>query len=169
MVLRLFPTKCSWECYSTAITWSCHPTSNRCSREQKVLPGKKQARLVIDLAKTAQADGFIEVNHSHVSGVSVITGGHGLRRFLADLAGDGEVAIPTTLNSAGCDKRKMEEMDIDYPDFLEQQFEIITAYERLGIDATLSYSHTIEGLNRNPGLHLGLNQMLLHFPIHGLT
>ena len=29
-------------------------------------------------------------------------------------------------------------MDIDWPDFLEQQFEIIHAYERLGIEATLS-------------------------------
>ncbi len=43
---------------------------------------QKAARLVIDLAKTAGAEGFIEVNHSHVSGVSVITGGHGLRRSL---------------------------------------------------------------------------------------
>ena len=113
---------------------------------------QKAARLVIDLAKTAQADGFIEVNHSHVSGVSVITGGHGLRRFLADLAGDGEVAIPTTLNSAGCDKRKMDEMDIDYPDFLEQQFEIITAYERLGIDATLSCTPYDRGVEQESGI-----------------
>ena len=109
---------------------------------------QKAARLVVDLARTAGAQGFIEVNHSHVSGVSVITGGHGLRRFLADLAGEGSVEIPTTLNSAGCDKRKMEEMDIDYPDFLEQQFEIITAYEKLGIESTLSctpYDRGIEG------------------------
>ena len=112
------------------------------------LTRQKAARLVIDLAKTAGAEGFIEVNHSHVSGVSVITGGHGLRRFLADLAGEGSVSIPTTLNSAGCDKEKMEEMDIDYPDFLEQQFEIIDAYEQLGIEATLSctpYDRGIEG------------------------
>ncbi|MCH2435077.1 MAG: aconitase X [Candidatus Poseidoniaceae archaeon] len=112
------------------------------------LTRQKAARLVIDLAKTAGAQGFIEVDHSHVSGVSVITGGHGLRRFLADLAGEGSVAIPTTLNSAGCDKRKMEEMDIEYPDFLEQQFEIITAYEKLGIESTLSctpYDRGIEG------------------------
>ena len=113
---------------------------------------QKAARLVIDLAKTAGAEGFIEVNHSHVSGVSVITGGHGLRRFLSDLAGDGKVAIPTTLNSAGCDKRKMEEMDIDYPDFLEQQFEIITAYEQLGIDSTLSCTPYDRGIEQESGI-----------------
>ena len=111
---------------------------------------QKVARLVIDLADTAKADGYLSAVHAHVSGVSVITGGHGLRRFLQDLSadGDGEVAIPTTLNSAGCDREKMEEMDIEWPDFLKQQFEIVHAYERLGIDATLSctpYDRGIEG------------------------
>ena len=116
------------------------------------LTRQKAARLVVDLAKTANSKDFIEVNHSHVSGVSVITGGHGLRRFLADLAGEGSVAIPTTLNSAGCDKRKMEEMDIDYPDFLEQQFEIISAYERLGIEATLSCTPYDRGIEDEEGI-----------------
>ncbi len=115
------------------------------------LTRQKAARLVVDLARTANADGFIEVDHSHVSGVSVITGGHGLRRFLADLAGEGTVAIPTTLNSAGCDKTKMEEMDIDYPDFLEQQFEIITAYEKLGIESTLSCTPYDRGIENPSG------------------
>ena len=96
------------------------------------------ARLVIDLGLTGAATEFIEVDNAHVSGVSVITGGHGLRRFLADISNGGTVSITTTLNSAGCDKRRMEEMDIEFPDFLEQQFEIIQAYERLGIETTLS-------------------------------
>ena len=112
---------------------------------------QKAARLVVDLATTAGADGFVKAAHAHVSGVSVITGGHGLRRFLSDLSGDnsGVVAIPTTLNSAGCDKEKMQEMDIAWPNFLEQQFEIIVAYERLGIDATLSCTPYDRGIT-NP-------------------
>ena len=113
---------------------------------------QKAARLVIDLAKTSGANEFVEVSHSHVSGVSVITGGHGLRRFLSDLAGEGSVVIPTTLNSAGCDKTKMEEMDIEYPDFLEQQFEIIHAYEKLGIDATLSCTPYDRGVDLDHGI-----------------
>ena len=115
------------------------------------LTRQKAARLVVDLAETAEAEGFIEVNHSHVSGVSVITGGHGLRRFLADLAGEGTVAIPTTLNSAGCDKRRMEEMDIDCPDFLEQQFEIIMAYESLGVESSLSCTPYDRGVEDEAG------------------
>jgi len=115
---------------------------------------QKAARLVVDLATTAGAEGFIKAAHAHVSGVSVITGGHGLRRFLSDLSGDssGVVAIPTTLNSAGCDKEKMEEMDIAWPDFLEQQFEIVMAYENLGIDATLSCTPYDRGITNPEGI-----------------
>nr|MBC8518060.1 DUF521 domain-containing protein [Euryarchaeota archaeon] len=109
---------------------------------------QKAARLVVDLAASAGAASFVECAHAHVSGVSVITGGHGLRRFLADLAGDdqGVVAIPTTLNSAGCDSKKFEEMAIEYEDFLQQQFEIVMAYEGLGIEATLSCTPYDQGL-----------------------
>ena len=115
-------------------------------RLAKQLDGKegptrqKAARLVVDLARVAKAASFVDVDHAHVSGVSVITGGHGLRTFLKDLSGDdqGTVVIPTTLNSAGCDREKMEEMGIAWPNFLEQQFEIVQAYDRLGIESTLS-------------------------------
>lgn len=115
---------------------------------------QKAARLVLDLAETAKADGFVEAVHAHVSGVSVITGGHGLRQFLADLSAssDGRVSIPTTLNSAGCDHEKMDEMDIAWPNFLEQQFEIIQAYEQLGIQATLSCTPYDRGVDDGSGI-----------------
>ncbi len=115
---------------------------------------QKAARLVLDLAETAKADGFVEAVHAHVSGVSVITGGHGLRQFLADLSesSDGRVSIPTTLNSAGCDHEKMDEMDIAWPNFLEQQFEIIQAYEELGIQATLSCTPYDRGVDDGSGI-----------------
>ncbi len=115
---------------------------------------QKAARLVVDLASTAGASEFIRVDNAHVSGVSVITGGHGLRRFLSDLSGDpkGAVSIPTTLNSAGCDHEKMDEMGIDYPDFLEQQFEIVQAYSDLGIEATLSCTPYDRGIESTEGI-----------------
>ena len=58
---------------------------------------QKAARLVVDLASTAGASEFIRVQQAHVSGVSVITGGLGLRRFLSDISSDpdGSVSIPT--------------------------------------------------------------------------
>ena len=132
-------------------------TPDRLMRQLNGEEGKtrqKAARLVLDLAETTKATGYVDVVNAHVSGVSVITGGHGLRRFLRDLSADadGHVAIPTTLNSAGCDREKMEEMDIQWPDFLEQQFEIIHAYERLGIDATLSCTPYDRGIENEGGL-----------------
>ncbi|MBD50585.1 MAG: hypothetical protein CMB08_01520 [Euryarchaeota archaeon] len=115
---------------------------------------QKAARLVIDLASTAGSEKFIRCDNSHVSGVSVITGGHGLRRFLSDLSGDplGKVVIPTTLNSAGCDLDKIAEMDIEYPDFLKYQFEIVQAYSELGIDATLSCTPYDRGIDSVHGI-----------------
>ena len=114
---------------------------------------QKAARLVVDLAATAGATEFVTCAHAHVSGVSPLTGGHGLRRFLADLAGDdlGIVEIPTTLNSAGCDKEKMKEMDIETEDFLKHQFEIVHAYSELGIEATLSCTPYDRGIE-NEGI-----------------
>ena len=44
-------------------------------------PPSRRARLVVDLASTAGASEFVRVSNAHVSGVSVITPGHGLRRF----------------------------------------------------------------------------------------
>ena len=110
---------------------------------------QKAARLVIDLAVTAGSSEFVRAEHAHVAGVSVITGGHGLRRFLADLSGDpqGKVSIPTTLNSAGCDRERIVEMGIEHPDFLEQQFEIVHAYAELGIDAILSCTPYDRGID----------------------
>ena len=73
---------------------------------------------------------------------------------MADLASDGgtSVVIPTTLNSAGCDKEKMDEMDIKWPNFLESQFEIIQAYERLGIESTLSCTPYDRGIETKTGI-----------------
>ncbi len=115
---------------------------------------QKAARLVVDLAATAGVDEFVRCTHAHVSGVSVITGGLGLRRFLADLSGDaeGRVVIPTTLNSAGCDQHRMQEMGIDQEGFLEQQFEIIRAYTDLGIEATLSCTPYDSDIDHGSGI-----------------
>ena len=115
---------------------------------------QKAARLVVDLAASAGASEFTRCKHAHVSGVSVITGGHGLRRFLSDLsrASGGVVSLPTPLNLAGCDRGQIEEMGIDYENFLEYQFEIIHAYSELGIEATLSCTPYDRGIEMESGI-----------------
>ena len=135
-------------------SWSFQHVLSLNWRGMKGRRGRRRPVWSSTLPDTANADGYIPVVHAHVSGVSVIGGGHGLRRFLQDLSadGDGQVAIPTTLNSAGCDREKMEEMDIAWPDFLEQQFEIVHAYKQLGIDATLSCTPYDRGIESESGI-----------------
>jgi len=96
--------------------------------------------LLLDLATAAGASRLIPIGGAHLSGVSPLTGGLGLRRLLARLSADGDatVAVPTTLNSAGCDLNQFERMRISVPEFREHSQEIIAAYERLGVQTTLS-------------------------------
>ena len=116
------------------------------SKQKNMLEGgqgptkQKAIRLLVDLGKAANAERLIPVVSAHVSGVSPLTGGEGLIKFLEDL-GHGEsitTAVETTLNSAGCDRSKFKEMDIPVKDYVEKQQIILNAYEKLGIDLSLS-------------------------------
>ena len=115
--------------------------------EQKMMldgrqgPTKQKAiRLLIDLGRAANAKKLVPVVSAHVSGVSPLTGGEGLIKFLKDLGSEDEVktAVETTLNSAGCDRTKFKEMDIPVKDYVENQQIILDAYEKLGIELSLS-------------------------------
>ncbi len=92
-------------------------------------------RLLLDLAAMAGAERLVPIASAHLSGVSPLTGGLGLRQFLARLAdepGEG-VAVPTTLNAAGCDEDQFPAMRIVEPDFLDHHREIVASYAGLGV------------------------------------
>jgi predicted aconitase/predicted aconitase with swiveling domain len=97
-------------------------------------------RLLLDMAATAGASELVPIQSAHLSGVSPLTGGLGLRQFLARLAEDegAQVAVPTTLNAAGCDEAQFEAMRIVTPNFLEHNQEIVALYTRLGVRPTQS-------------------------------
>jgi len=97
-------------------------------------------RLVLDMAAAAGTDELIPIESAHLSGVSPLTGGLGLRRFLAKLASDpqAKMAISTTLNAAGCDEAQFKAMRIVAPDFLEHNHEIVKLYTQLGVQPTQS-------------------------------
>lgn len=97
-------------------------------------------RLLLDMAAAAGARELTPIRSAHLSGVSPLTGGIGLRRFLARLAEDpdAQVAVPTTLNAAGCDPQRFAAMRITVPDFLEHSREIVARYEALGVRPTQS-------------------------------
>lgn len=114
--------------------------------QQEMLDGRQGVarqmamRLVLDMAAAAGADELIPIHSAHLSGVSPLTGGLGLRLFLAKLAEDRQaaVAVPTTLNSAGCDENQFDEMKIVAPDFLEHNHEIVSLYSQIGVQPTQS-------------------------------
>ncbi len=116
------------------------------SEQKEMLAGsqgptkQKAMRLLIDLGKAAKAEKLVPVVSAHVSGVSPLTGGDGLIRFLKDLGSEENVktAVETTLNSAGCDRTKFKEMNIPVKDYVEKQQVILDAYEKLGIELSLS-------------------------------
>ncbi len=97
-------------------------------------------RLLLDMAATAGATELVPITSAHLSGVSPLTGGQGLRHFLARLAEDPQarVAVPTTLNSAGCDEAQFDAMRIVAPDFKEHNAEIVARYTQLGVQPTQS-------------------------------
>ena len=112
------------------------------NQEQKAMLDGRQGRarqmamrLVLDLAAAAGATGLQPIAGAHLSGVSPLTGGLGLRQFLKSLTEEEEarVAVPTTLNAAGCDAARFEAMRIVAPDFLEHSREIVGYYEKLGV------------------------------------
>ena len=85
-------------------------------------PTKQKAiKLLVDLGKAAKAERLVPVVSAHVSGVSPLTGGDGLIQFLKDLTAEGKskTAVETTLNAAGCDRTKFEEMGITVKDYVE--------------------------------------------------
>ena len=114
--------------------------------QENILEGKqgktrqKAIRLLIDLGKAAKSNRLVPVTSAHVSGVSPLTGGDGLIKFLEDLVSDsdGTAVVETSLNSAGCDRNRFEEMDIPVKDYVEKQQMILDAYEKLGIELSLS-------------------------------
>lgn len=97
-------------------------------------------RLLLDMAAAAGADRLLPITSAHLSGVSPLTGGLGLRLFLERLTRDPQarVAAPTTLNAAGCDAGQFAAMRIADPTFREQSLEIVARYEQLGVRPTQS-------------------------------
>jgi predicted aconitase/predicted aconitase with swiveling domain len=97
-------------------------------------------RLVLDMAAAAGAEELVPIESAHLSGVSPLTGGLGLIQFLRKVASDegAQVAVPTTLNAAGCDASQFEAMRINIPGYLEQSQEIVALYVQLGVRPTQS-------------------------------
>ncbi|MBK8985468.1 MAG: DUF521 domain-containing protein [Chloroflexi bacterium] len=119
---------------------SLNPSQQAMLDGEQGLARQMAMRLLLDMAAAAGAAELIPIHSAHLSGVSPLTGGLGLRQFLARLAKNGGpgVAVPTTLNAAGCDEAQFAAMRITAPDFLAQHQEIIRLYTQLGVQPNQS-------------------------------
>ncbi|HID47502.1 MAG TPA: DUF521 domain-containing protein [Methanothermococcus okinawensis] len=90
--------------------------------------------LLVSLGEIYGAERLVEISSAQVSGVSYKTIGEEGLNFLKDISkGDVKVAVPTTLNPAGMDLSRYEELNFPR-DFVERQLEIIECFKKIGVE-----------------------------------
>jgi predicted aconitase len=104
--------------------------------EERILRGeegetrRKMMEILVALGKVFGAERMVPIASAQVSGASFKTiGKYGLE-WLSGL--NARVVVPTVLNPVGMPRDRWREMGIP-PEFAEKQFQVIAAYERLGI------------------------------------
>ncbi|MFH1809521.1 MAG: aconitase X catalytic domain-containing protein [Pseudomonadota bacterium] len=106
--------------------------------QQKILDGEQgqAARMAMEilvaLGRIYGALRLAPVRSVQIAGVSYHNLGDAGLEYLADLAVDGKVQVPTTLNPAGMDLERWTEMGIS-EDFAAKQRRVIEAYTRMGV------------------------------------
>ncbi len=123
--------------------------------EQEMLDGKhgnavrKSMRILVSLGEIFGAEKLIPVKSVQISGVSYDNLGDAGLEFLEEMARDGKVKVPTTLNPAGMDMENWKALGIP-EDFAEKQIKVIEAFEKMGVRTTCTCTPYFVG-NR-PGL-----------------
>ncbi len=114
------------------------------SEEQALLegaagPGVQRAmEIVVTLGRIYGARDLVPIRHAQIAGVSYKNLGDAGVAFLNEWAEEGaKVRVPTTLNPAGMEIDRWQEMGID-PSFAQAQIEAIKAFTRMGITPTMS-------------------------------
>lgn len=102
-------------------------------------PGVQRAmEIVATLGRIYGAPDLVPVKHVQIAGVSYKNLGDAGVEFLNEWADDGaKVRVPTTLNPAGMELNRWQEMGFD-PDFAKPQLSAISAFINMGVTATMS-------------------------------
>jgi len=102
-------------------------------------PGVQRAmEIVATLGRIYGAADLVPVTHAQIAGVSYKNLGDAGVEFLNDWADEGaRVRVPTTLNPAGMEQDRWQEMGIP-ADFARPQLSAIGAFVKMGITPTLS-------------------------------
>lgn len=131
--------------------------------EEKMLNGEfgyaKQVamEILVALGEIYNAEKMISIKSAQTSGVSYKNLGEAGVEWIEELARDGRVEVYTTLNPAGMDIERWEEMGISR-DFAEKQIRIINAYTKMGIQPTLTCTPYLAGNKPNLGDHIAWSE-----------
>ncbi len=120
-------------------------TTLQLSTEEKRLlagaegPGIQRAmEIVVTLGRIYGAPDLIPVSHVQIAGVSYKNLGDAGVRFLHNWAQEGaRVRVPTTLNPAGMELQRWQEMGFA-ADFAEPQLAAVAAFAQMGVQTTMS-------------------------------
>ena len=119
--------------------------------EEKLLEGEegeaveRTMRLLVTLGEVFEAERLVEVKGAHISGVSYLNLGEAGLSFLKEQAEAGaKTRVRATLNPAGMDLQRWKELRIPQS-FAEKQLQIISAFERMGVEATCTCTPYLVG------------------------
>jgi hypothetical protein len=119
-------------------------------------PGVQRAmEIVATLGRIYGAPDLVPVTHVQIAGVSYKNLGDAGVQFLLEWAAEGaQVRVPTTLNPAGMELDRWEDMGID-PAFARPQLSAIDAFTTMGVTPTMSCTpYLFPGYTPRRGNHL---------------
>lgn len=132
--------------------------------QEKMLEGEegeavqKAMEILTGLGDIYGADFLISIESAHISGISMKTSGEAGLNFIKEMARKGaKVSVPTTINPAGMDLQKWEEMGVP-EDFAEKQKEMVEAFRKIGAEPTCTCSPYLLDNKPSYGEHIAWSE-----------
>lgn len=99
---------------------------------------QRAMEIVVTLGRIYGAPDLTPISHAQIAGVSYKNLGDAGVAFLCEWANEGaHVRVPTTLNPAGMELERWQEMGFS-PDFAQPQIAAVQAFAQMGVQTTMS-------------------------------
>lgn len=132
--------------------------------EQAMYDGKKgvavekSMEILVALGDIYEAERMVDITSAQIAGVSYKTIGDAGLEYLEELAATGvKVKVPSTLNPAGIDLDRWEELKFP-EEFSKKQLQIIEAYQKMGITTTCTCTPYLVGNVPTMGSHIAWSE-----------
>jgi predicted aconitase len=129
------------------------------NEEKKMADGEfghatqKAMEILVTLGEIYEAERMIPISSVQVSGVSYANLEEAGLEWLAEMAKDGKVRVPTTLNPAGMDLEEWKKLGIS-EDFARNQRRVIDAFSQMGVITTCTCTPYLVGNVPHFGEHI---------------